>query len=120
MYEFIFILITALTNSEDMPEEHQFLFKKSNLSEINNIKTGNLELGGQINSTLKMVKYGNETILERDELGYKALHNTQNERKFNEGLLAVEGSKEKLAIEDDSKKIKKGIFNKKKTFSQKI
>ena len=64
-------------------------------------KSSQLELGSSISTSLKMIQYSNDKIIEHDLLG-NFKKNNQETNGFQEGMLAISGQKN-LAIESKRK-----------------
>lgn len=78
-------------------EEHEFLYDCSDKLMRVKDKNSQLELGTNIETSLKMIQYSNDKIIENDLLG-NFQHNNKGQKGFQEGLLAVTGQS-RLAIE---------------------
>lgn len=80
------------------PEEHEFLYDTSDKLVRAQAKNAQLKLGSHLDSSLKMIQYSNDTIIESDLLGNFRRH-SQSKGGFQQGTLAVTGES-RLAIEN--------------------
>jgi hypothetical protein len=84
------------------PEEHEFLYDQSDKLMQLDAKPSTLELGTSISTSLKMIQYSNDKIIENDLLG-NFRRNKESNNGFQEGMLAITGQSH-LAIKDSEKK----------------
>jgi hypothetical protein len=92
------MLIVIEKKMEITPEEHEFLYDQSDKLLEQGAKTSQLELGTSISTSLKMIQYSNDKIIDNDLLG-NFKHNNSNKSGFKEGMLAIAGHSN-LAIKD--------------------